>query len=91
MLTPDPLPDISSAQNYDAVRRLPGCDLPDTYDEWLQASAKDRRERGQAGFDVRLIEIDPHEFGRFCAARGTPADAERLLDFTKEKFAGNRY
>lgn len=91
MLGPDPLPNISSERNYQAIRRLPGSDLPDTYNEWLQASTEARRERAQAGFDVRLVEIDPNEFGRFCASRGDPADGKRLLDFTKEKFAGNRY
>jgi hypothetical protein len=90
MRTPDPLPNISS-RNYQAIRSLSGSDLPDTYDEWLQASTKDRRERAQAGFDPRLIEIDPNEFARYCAARGEPADGKRLLDFTGEKFAGNRY
>ena len=90
MREPDPLPRISQ-QNYQAVRSLPGSDLPDTYDEWLQSHLKETRERTQVGYDVYEVEVDPHEFARFCATRGKPADGKRLLDFAIEKFAGNRY
>jgi hypothetical protein len=78
-----------SRQNYQTLHGLPGSDLPDTYDEWFKLFTKQKLERGQAGFDVHEIEIDPHEFAQYCGERGIPPDGHRLLDFANEKGVGS--
>ena len=55
-----PLPYIAP-HNYDSFRRLSGSDLPDSYDEWLQLHTKEKRERGQVGYDVQEVQVDPSE------------------------------
>lgn len=90
MCEPYFLPLIHAVQ-YDAFRSLLGDDLPNTYDEWLQLHANEKRERSMVGFDVREIQVDPHEFARYCGARGIAADGLRLLHFAAEKGSGNRY
>ena len=53
--------------------------------------AKQKLERGQVGYVVKEININPSEFGRYCGARGIAPNGIALLNFTAEKFAGNNY
>jgi hypothetical protein len=85
-----PFPDIA-AQDYDAIRGRVTTDFPDTYDKWLKLINDRRFEHERRGFVTRKIQIDPAEFTRYCGARGYPHDLKRLMDFTAEKAAGNRY
>lgn len=76
-------------QQYELFRKLPQSDLPNTYDEWLNLHTNIKRERGQMGFNIREVQIDPHQFAEYCRSRGIAADGLRLSHFAREKGLGN--
>ena len=78
-----------ASHHYKTLRGLDGSDLPDTYDEWLKLATKIKLERGRMGFDVREVEINPHEFVSFCSARGIAPHGASLLSFSVEKGSRN--
>jgi len=77
--------------DYRAFRDIPTRDLPNTYDEWLQLVAKRRLERGQAGFVVVDIQIEPHEFARYLSRMRHDGNLKSLADFCKEKRLANNF
>jgi hypothetical protein len=77
--------------DYDAFRRLIDRDLPNTYKEWLTLMEQARLENERRQIIVRTIEIDFHEFARYCWAKRYAYNIKALENFTLEKAVGNRY
>jgi hypothetical protein len=77
--------------DYDAFRRLINTGLPGSYNEWLKLMEQARLENEGRQFIVRAIEINSHEFARYCWAKRCAFDITTLENFTTEKASGNRY
>jgi hypothetical protein len=82
---------IIRADDYDAFRRIPTRDLPDTYNEWLKLIAERRLERGRLGFQVVEIQVNSGEFTRYLTTNGQAANLKTLADLCIEKRHGNDY
>jgi hypothetical protein len=82
---------IIAANDYDAFRRIPTLDLPNTYDEWLKLIAERRLERDRLGFQIVEIQMHSSEFIRYLAPHGQPANLKTLADLCREKRLGNNY
>lgn len=78
-------------EHYEAFRRFVGLDLPDTYHEWLRLSDKEAFERAKVGYQVERLQVNPDEFTRYCDARWATANGIALMNFVREKAAGQRY
>jgi hypothetical protein len=73
-------------QDYDAFRRMPNSNLPDTYDEWNYLLNHERaRILIQPGNSVRRLKVEPDEFARHCRATGTACDLQNLRNFVAKK------
>jgi hypothetical protein len=73
-------------QDYDAFRRLPRSDLPDTYDEWLNLLGNENaRILVQPGNSIRSLKVEPDEFSRHCRATGTACDLQNLRNYVAKK------
>jgi hypothetical protein len=84
------IPKISQ-HDYDAFRRLISTDLPKSYMEWLRLMEQARLENEGRQIIVRTIEINFHEFARYCWAKRCAYNIKALETFTIGKAAGNRY
>jgi hypothetical protein len=71
--------------DYEPFRRLIIADLPDTYDEWLKLMEQARLENERRRVVVRAIEINFHEFVRYCWAKRCAHNIKSLENFTIEK------
>lgn len=85
-----PIP-LITPQDFNAFRGLLSPDFANSYDEWFNLHTKEKLERGQVGFDIHEIQVDPNEFVRYCRACGVTPNRKTLLDFAIEKDAGGHY
>lgn len=76
---------ILHREDYDAFRRDVGPDLADTYDEWMEFFAEQRDEAVRRGETVIDVQINHHEFIRFCRASGAHPNLKLMLDFAANK------
>jgi hypothetical protein len=76
--------------DYESFRGLMNADLPDTYGEWVKLMEWARLENERRQVIVRAIEINFHEFVRYCWARRCAYNIKALENFTIEKAAGRR-
>lgn len=69
---------------YDALRRLlPNVDnLPNTFDEWSEATAKQIAELESHGIIAEKAIIHPQEFAAWCRASGLDCSLATLGAFT---------
>lgn len=73
-------------KDYDAFLRLPRCDLPSTYNEWLYLLNKERaRVLVKPGNSIRALKVDPDEFAAHCRSTGAPCDLQSLQNFVGKK------
>jgi hypothetical protein len=77
--------------DYDAFRRFSGPDVPDTFEKWSKMIADRRREESLRGADVRDMDVNPHEFARYCNATGQSYNLAILRHFVEAKACGQRY
>jgi hypothetical protein len=80
-----------SVANYKTLRSEPDLNLPDTYDKWLDFSAKQMREirlSGDATLKICEIKIDPDEFARYCQSPRQTRTFDALRKFATEKGGG---
>jgi hypothetical protein len=82
---------IISQNDYDAFRRIPTRDLPDTYNEWLKMLAERKLEHARLGYRIIEVKVNPHEFARYLTTAGQPGNLKTLADFTLEIASGNHY
>ena len=90
MKTEIPLPIIRPDQ-YKAFRGEMGTDLPNTQDEFAELIKNQRNEALRRGEIPVPVDVEFHEFKRFCGSRGTKPNAKTLTDFAIEKRAGKKY
>jgi hypothetical protein len=78
-------------EDYEAFRRFPGMDWPDTYDEWLQLFDQDCKQRAFAGQMVQQIQVHPDEFARYLDALKETANWASLTKFARDKAMDKSY
>ena len=84
------IPNIAR-HDYDAFQRLINTGLPNTYNEWLDLMKQARLENELRQGIVRAIDINSHEFARYCWTKKLAYTIKALEHFTIEKAAGKRY
>ena len=82
---------IIAPNDFDAFRRLPTRDLPDTYDEWFNLVSERRLEREYLGFKIIEVQVNANEFTRYLSRTGVGASLKTLADFCRESALGNDY
>lgn len=80
---------LIDANDYDAFRNLPTRDLPDTHNEWLKLTAKNKLERSQLGFRCVEVKVNSHDFANYLRAKGEAGNLKTLADFSHVKFLGD--
>jgi hypothetical protein len=76
---------ILHREDYDAFRRDLGADLADTYDKWMEFYAEQRDQAIKRGERVIDVQVNHHEFIRFCRSTGAQPDLKLLLEFADRK------
>jgi hypothetical protein len=72
----------TSKEDFEALRRIPNADFPDTYNEWLDLLSKEAaRLVVTPGNTIRRIKVDPDEFRRHCAATRRAPNLQELRNF----------
>lgn len=73
-------------ETFDALRSMfeDGDKLHRTYDEWLAASEKGRKQLEGKGHTIKCVDIDPVEFPAWCHAKGLKLNAESRIAFCNE-------
>ena len=82
---------IIANQDYETFRRILDPHLPNTYEKWLDLVDQmtgDNISRGRAS---KPIELNPHEFSRYCEATGSSPNLHILKNFAHEKGIGHEY
>lgn len=64
-------------ENYVRLRAMfeDGHKLHRTYDEWLAAAEAGRKAFEAKGGRVVCVDLDPHDFPKWCKAKGLKLDA----------------
>ena len=75
--------------DYEAFRRFPNLDLPNTYDEWANLTEDVRLQRARVGEQIVLVEIYPHEFAEYHRATGITMNPTSIGRFAIEKGGRN--
>jgi hypothetical protein len=75
-----PLPRIAAwfrPDDYDAIKRLSpnDPDLPDTFDEWLQAATKQIADLELNGIAVQKVVVNSKELSAWCRGSGVNPDS----------------
>ena len=77
--------------DYETFRSILNNEIPDTYEEWVQNYAKVTQEFLARSEPHRGVQVDPHEFIRFCRSCNAVPGVESLGEFAVEKASGNHY
>jgi hypothetical protein len=76
--------------NYQAFRTIIN-DMPETFAQWQYLRSQNVAQIHSSGWETVDVEVDPHEFARYCNTTNSPRNLHSLDYFALKKTEGEKY